>query len=35
LANITVTANFDQTCTYQVKCNQPNATIDAKGKETD
>jgi len=28
---ITTWANFDDSCTYQVKCNQPNSTIDANG----
>jgi len=35
LADIVLTANFDASCTIQVKCNKPNYTIDAKGNRTD
>jgi RHS repeat-associated protein len=29
--SITTWANFDDACTYPVKCNQPNSTIDVNG----
>lgn len=35
LADIVTTANYDAICTYAVKCNKPNYTIDAKGNRTD
>ncbi|NWP10203.1 hypothetical protein GY969_23130, partial [Escherichia coli] len=28
-------ANYDASCTYAAKCNQPNWTKDAKGNQTD
>jgi RHS repeat-associated protein len=34
-STITTSANFDTTCTYPAKCNQPNYTIDGRGHETD
>ncbi len=35
LADIVTTAEFDVTCANPKKCNQPNWTRDAKGKQTD
>ena len=35
LPNLTTHANFDPTCNFPAKCNQPNSTIDANGNETD
>jgi len=35
LSNIITYANFDATCTNNVKCNQPNWTKDGKGNQTD
>jgi len=34
ISTIATSANFDTTCTYRAKCNQPNYTIDGKGYET-
>jgi RHS repeat-associated protein len=34
-STITTSANFDSTCTYPAKCNQPNWTKDGNGHETD
>lgn len=34
-ADIIETANFDATCTNLKKCNKPNYTVDARGKQTD
>ena len=33
-STISTSANFDATCTYPAKCNQPNWTIDGRGNET-
>lgn len=33
-STISTSANFDTTCTYPAKCNQPNWTIDGRGYET-
>lgn len=35
LADIVTTASFPSTCTNQLTCNQPTATQDAKGNQTD
>ena len=35
LADIVTSANYDASCTYVAKCNQPNWTKDAKGNQTD
>ncbi|NWP89648.1 hypothetical protein GY985_24880, partial [Escherichia coli] len=35
LADIVTPANYDASCTYAAKCNQPNWTKDAKGNQTD
>lgn len=34
LSNIVTSANFDATCTYAAKCNQPNSITDANGNTT-
>jgi RHS repeat-associated protein len=34
-ADIITYASYDTTCVYQVKCNKPNSTTDARGKVTD
>jgi len=35
LADIVTTANYDPSCTYAAKCNQPNWTKDPKNNQTD
>ena len=34
VTTITTSANFDTTCSFPAKCNQPNYTIDGNGHET-
>ena len=34
LSNIVTSASFDSSCTYPVKCNQPNSTTDANSNVT-
>lgn len=35
VSDIVATANFDTTCTYEAKCNQPNYVVDPNGNRTD
>ncbi|MBX3564025.1 MAG: RHS repeat-associated core domain-containing protein [Sphingomonas sp.] len=35
VSDIVATADYDSSCTYAAKCNQPNYTVDARGNRTD
>lgn len=35
VSDIVATANFDTSCTYEAKCNQPNYVVDPNGNRTD